>query len=244
MKNSLSEIVKGINVCVYDIISSEHQGIAGKDCQTISMDGAEHREKEVIVEEEILYFPKGGQAYSYRNMVLGPDETTIIGEIIYPVKTTSTLNICLKKDPTTEIEDFPCDIYTVFKEKDINSPFAPINIEKIESTITSEGNGNRLFLDIRFKKSSNGEVYSSNEEEPLLGFKISIGSKNVEFECNTKQKGVIEFDKSSEIITCNGLISLEEEIEVNSLKIEMNYDYKVKTSKSLIKIKKLNREAT
>tara|TARA_Y100000310_G_C20682149_1_gene816628 strand:- start:1662 stop:2561 length:900 start_codon:yes stop_codon:yes gene_type:complete len=244
LKNSLPEAVQGINVCVSDILSSEHQGIVGKECQSLTIGGAEHKEEIIIPEEEVIYFPKNTQYYSYANMDLGPDETTIFAEVTYPVKTTSTLDLCLKKDPTAEVEELSCETNTIFTGKDINSPFSPISVDKVESTITSEGNKNRIFLDVYFKKSSLGEVFYDEGDSGLMGFKISIGAKNIVFECNTDKEGYLEFNELSEMVTCNGLVELEEFIEVNSLNIEMSYDYKTKATKSSIKIRKLNQEAT
>jgi hypothetical protein len=244
LTNSLPEAVQGIRVCVSDIISSEHQGIVGEECQILTIGGAEHNDKRIIPEEEIIYFPKSKQAYSYKNMNLGPDETTIFAEITYPVKTTSTLDLCLKKDPTAEITEFSCETNSIFTGNEINSPFSPISVEKVESTITSEGDKNRIFLEVYFKKSSLGEVSSLVEDDMLMGFKISLGAKEIVFSCNTKKEGYIEFNDLSEKVTCNGLVELVEEIEVNSLKIEMSYDYVVKTTKNLIKIKKLSQGAT
>ncbi len=240
LKNSLPQAVEGVEVCVSDIISSEHGGIVGEECDSISMYSAEHREGMISYEEQVLYFPKDGQAYAYKDMGLGPDQTTIIAEVKYPVKTTSTLNICLKKDPTQDIAEISCETNSVFTKNDISDQFSPVVLDKLESTITAEGNSNRIFLDLYFKKSGTGEVFSEGDDQNMMQFKITLGTKDVSFQCNTKKEGYLQFNELSEMVTCNGLLELNEHVEVNSLKVETSYDYKVKITNSLIKIKKLN----
>ncbi len=241
--NSLPERVQGVNICVSDILASEYGGIVGEECQTVVIEGAFHEERDIVPEEEVIYFPKSGEAYSYEDLDIGPDETTIFAEVTYPVRTTSTLNVCLKRDPTAESSEIECETSTIYSSNEITSPFAPVTVERIESTVTSEGNKNRVFLEIDFKRSERGEIVSFGEESNLMGFDIGLGTKEVDFNCNTEQDGLLEFDKVSKRISCNGLIELDEEFEVNSLNIETNYDYRVKISNGPINIKKLNQEA-
>ena len=83
-------------------------------------------------------------------------------------------------------------------------------------------------------------MFSEGDDQNMMQFKITLGTKDVSFQCNTKKEGYLQFNELSEMVTCNGLLELNEHVEVNSLKVETSYDYKVKITNSLIKIKKLN----
>ena len=84
-------------------------------------------------------------------MDLGPDEITIFAQATYPLKTEFSLNLCLKKDPTLEIDGVLCETSSVFDASDISNTPAPIVLDKVETTLTSEGTKNRVFLDFNFK---------------------------------------------------------------------------------------------
>ena len=243
IKNNFPQKIESLSLCVSDIVSNEHEGIMGLDCQNINIHSAQELDGQIYPEEQIIYFPSEG-SYSYKNMDLGPDEITIFAQATYRLKTEFSLILCLKKDPTLEIDGVLCETSSVFDASDISNTPAPIVLDKVETTLTSEGTKNRVFLDFNFKKLGEGEVFFQDEGDNLVRFEISLGNKQVNFQCNSKNNDFLEFDQNSEIISCNTLIELNEQIEVNLLKVDLNYYHKVKITKGPISIKKLNSEET
>lgn len=238
--NNLPKIVENVNVCVYDLLGNDYGGIE-KECQILNLAPAQKEENTIYPESKLIYFPEFG-TYSYTNLELAPDNTIIIVEMIYPLETKSSLDICLKKDPAYEVEEVNCETNQIFSGNKIRSDYAPISIEKIESSITMEGENNGIYLDIYLKKPVNGEIIISNEDvRNLMEIKVGLGS-DVQFNCESDEGGLIKFEENTKKVSCNTLVNLRDAYEVNSLNIILSYNYRIKLQTGQIPFKKKNKE--
>ena len=238
LKNNIPETMQGVEVCVSDSLSNEYGGISGKECQTVSISAAEHDGGSIFPEEKTLLFPQGG-GYYYSGLEQGPDSTIFLVDVTYPLQTKSRTDICLKKDPAYEVTEIQCDSNMIFSGGSIKSEFAPIVVDRIETSIVSEGTQNRVYADIHLRKASVGDVvYSEDHTQNLMGIRVSLGSGEV-FDCDTVQDGYLEFDGTDEEVSCDTTVILEEAWQVDSLNVELVYDYSIGLNIGPVPIKKL-----
>ncbi len=236
LKNNLPEKVEDVAVCVSDSLSSEYGGISGKECQTVSISAAEHNENSISPEEVTLLFPQGG-GYYYSGLEQGPDNTIILVDVTYPLQTKSRTDICLKQDPAYEVDEIQCEANMVFSGRSITSDFAPVTVDRIETSIVSEGTQNRIYADVHLRKASIGEVVSDGDQN-LMGIRVSLGSGEI-FDCDTEQEGYLEFEETTEEVNCDATVILEEAWQVDSLNVDLVYDYSIGLTHGPVPIKKL-----
>jgi len=240
LKNNLPDPVENVKLCVYDLLGDNYGGI-DKECRDFSLVAAQVEGNQVFPEEKLVYFPEFG-TYSYTNLELAPDNTIIIVDMTYPLQTRSSLDICLKKDPAYEVKEISCETNTIFTGGDIRSDYAPISVDKVESSLTLEGENTGIYLDIYLRKSAGGEIVVSNDDlRNLMKLEVGLGP-DVQFDCETDEDGLIKFEENTKEVSCNALINLEDAYEVNSLNIVLSYNYKVKLQTGQIPFRKKNKE--
>lgn len=240
LKNNLPNPVENVKLCVYDLLGNTYGGIE-RECRVFSLASAQVEDNQIFPEEKLVYFPEFG-TYSYTNLELAPDNTIIIVDMVYPLQTKSSLDICLKKDPAYEVKEIPCETNTIFTGNEIRSDYAPVNVDKVESSLTLEGENNGIYLDIFLRKSASGEIVVSDDDlRNLMKIEVSLGS-DVQFDCETDEDGLIKFEENTKEVHCNALVNLEDAYEVNSLNIVLSYNYKVKLQTGQVPFRKKNKE--
>ena len=240
LKNNLPDLVENVKLCVYDLLGDDYGGI-DKECQVFSLAAAQIEDDRIFPEEKLVYFPEFG-TYSYTNLEFAPDNTIIIVDMTYPLQTRSSLNICLKKDPAYEVKEVPCETNTIFTSGDIRSDYAPISVDKVESSLTLEGENNGIYLDIHLRKATGGEIVVSDDDlRNLMEIEVNLGS-DVQFDCETDEDGLIKFEENTKEVSCSAVVNLDDAYEVNSLNIVLSYNYRVKLQTGQVPFRKKNKE--
>ena len=239
LKNNLPEAVDNIEICISDSLTDGYGGIYGKECQYVSISPAEHGGEVISPEEVRTLFPQGGGGYYYNNLELGPDNTIILVDMAYSLHTSSRIDICLKQDPSFEVDEVECEANTVFSGGDIRSDFAPVTVERVDSSVVSEGFQNKIYADIYLRKDPFGEVvYSQDHTQNLMGISVSLGSGDV-FTCDVDQNGFFKFDDITEMISCDAPVVLDDSWQMDALNIDLFYDYSIGLTLGPLPIKKM-----
>ena len=233
--NNLPKAVEG-TLCLSDTPANSFGGIQEPECRAIFMAPAEVSGNSKYVEESRFYFPETG-SYYYHNLEMGIDTTTITAELEYSLESVIRGEICLKRDPAQEIADCRSnDVLT--KGNKITSDFAPVTIDRLETSIVPEGGQNRLYLEIDITKIPYGEIISETGESILM-MDIELAGTPSVFECYPLRNGGIRMVEDRKTVKCDSFISLgAQEFYMDSLIIKLNYDYSISASTGAIALKR------
>nr|MBA4405109.1 hypothetical protein [Nanoarchaeum sp.] len=237
LTNSLPREVSDARLCVSDSLPESAGGIPGKPCVTVFLPAAEKTDKKVTpFVNDIVYFPENGGTYIYRPQK-GMTETTILADLTYTADSVYILkNVCFKRRPEIET-DFPCETEESFSGSSIESDIAPISITRVEKNIYPIGSQNKIILTLYLSQGDGEVIWSEDETKNLMEIRIS-SSDAQSFTCTPNENGLIKFDESSEVITCESSVSLSQEYYQDSINIELYYKYKTKWSSGSITIQK------
>ena len=235
LTNNIPKPVNG-ELCISDTPANSFGGIQEPDCRHFMIAAAEVVDDKKYVENQNVYFPSEGSSYSYHNLEFGIGSTNINAKLKYDLSTTSLAEICLKKDPAEEISG--CESNSVIFGNDIVSDFAPIVIEKIESSIVPEGNQNRVHLKITLKKEPLGSV-TFNDIENKLKMDINLAGTATSFTCYPSQEGLIKFNELTKVVNCDSSVDLGgQDFYVDSLIMNLDYTYTISASTGAIPLKR------
>ncbi|MFH1376108.1 MAG: hypothetical protein ABIH25_00560 [Candidatus Woesearchaeota archaeon] len=227
LTNNIPRAVNNVEVCVEDLPSDIYGGIQGNPCKTVSLLAA--TEFEGAVDPYVQERPVEFEAEPYINLKnSGVKDTNFLVTLTYSLVSSSRTNVCLFRDISVVPEDFDCSVKTTYLGNEINSDFAPLIVDQIESQIVPDGDQNRIVLDIYFRKDTTGLVIDLNTKKPRFGVDVSFTNTESDFTCGPlTEDDKIDMSDITKKIRCNSLFDLTSPYYTDSLNIDMDYTYRV-----------------
>ncbi|MBT4334547.1 hypothetical protein HOD61_01900 [archaeon] len=237
LTNNIPKYLDG-SLCIYDTPANSFGGIQEPECTLLHLSPAEIVNDQKYPDTQLIQFPVSGNSYTYGNLAMGVSTTNINAKLTYDLKTISRAELCLKRDPSVNIDG--CSASSVLAGNDILADFAPVGIEMIEYNIVPEGNNNRLYLDIHLKKAQEGEVISEDNGHKV-NLDINLIGTPSTFDCYPSSTEGIELIDNSRVVRCDGRVSLgRQDFYYDSLAISLDYTYSTTISTGAIPLKRKN----
>ena len=204
--------------CVSDIIEEAYEGSSGS----------------IIPSEKTLYFPSETSTYSYHNLEESVDNVNVYAELIYPVNSLSSANVCVLDNPNLQ-EDADCEAEEILNKGDIQQKAFPIVVSKIEKDIKRIAGKSKVDLKIYLDKATEGDILKLDDSQfDFINIDVSLSGTEAAFDCK-KREGKVVF-KEGDPIECVADLNFETNsiIYKDSLNIALGYSYKSVKSKKIV----------